>query len=59
MNGAESEAGETQCWLEFCHAEGYIDPDTFERLWNEYESLIGSIVGIIQHADKWIIKPIT
>ncbi len=56
MSDADTEAGETQCWLEFCEAEGFMAAEDAERLWQEYESLIASLVGIGAHADKWVIK---
>lgn len=56
LNISEAEAAETQCWLEFCLAEDYIDQQAFDRIWSDYEALIGALVGMAQHADKWVLK---
>ena len=56
LSDAEAEAAETQTWIEFALAFGYIEPDQADALWKAYESLISTIVGFIDHADDWIIK---
>lgn len=53
LNEVEGEAAETQVWLEFAQAFGYIDDPQFEELWSAYEGVIGSIVAIGANADKW------
>ena len=47
------EASETQCWLEFCVGCGYTDRETFHRLDNEYEQLIGMLHAMEHKADKF------
>lgn len=37
------EASESQCWLEFALACGYIQKDLFEKLDNEYEAIIAML----------------
>ena len=56
MSDSETEAGETQTWLEFAKVEEFMTPEEAERLWQEYESLIATIVGISLNADKWVMK---
>lgn len=56
LSDSETEAAETQCWLEFALAEGYISEAKFDELFSRYETLIGSIVGVIGHADKWVLR---
>jgi four helix bundle protein len=56
LSDAEAEAAETQSWLESAWDEGYIDEQTFESYFHEYERLLGTIVGIIDHSDKWVLK---
>lgn len=57
LSDAEAEAGETQGSLEFAMACGYFEPAAMEEVWEEYERLIGSIVGMISHADQWATLP--
>jgi four helix bundle protein len=57
LTDAEAEAAETQTWIEFLEGLGYLEPGPAQSLWGEYEALIGSIVGVISNADKWIVRP--
>jgi len=59
LSDAEAEAAETQSWLEAAKDEGYIDEATFNHYFDRYERLLVTIVGIISHSDKWILKPKT
>lgn len=56
LNDAESEACETQVWLEFAHRCGYLDKTACSELDSAYDQVIGQLVKIIQEADKWLIK---
>lgn len=56
LNDCESECSETQVWLEFAKDCGYMDKETFENLDEKCEQVIGMLVNMITHADKWIIK---
>jgi len=53
---AETEACESQVWLEISLLCGYISKELFEKLEKEYENIIGQIVKMINDADKWLIK---
>jgi four helix bundle protein len=55
LSDAETEAGETQVWLEFVAATWPELRSDAETLWEAYDSLIGSLVGMIHHADKWVL----
>ena len=37
------EASETQTWLEFSIACNYVDKQTFEKLHDEYEQILGKL----------------
>ena len=37
------EASETQTWLEFCNACNYMDKETYERLYTEYEQILAML----------------
>lgn len=47
------EASETQCWLEFALACGYIDQEVFERLDDENEQIIAMLNSMEMNADKF------
>jgi four helix bundle protein len=53
LSDAEAEAAETQVWIEIIEACGYIETEVAERMWTKYEELLGSLVGMQAHADKW------
>ena len=55
LSDAETEAAETQVWLEFAVECGYLDGVTFQDLDSAYEGVIGSIVHMINHPESWII----
>lgn len=57
LSDAETEAAETQVWLEFAVKCGYIGRNDAAAMYRTYEKLIKSIVGMILHADKWLIRP--
>jgi four helix bundle protein len=54
---AESEAAETQVWLEFAVECGYMRTEDARELYKTYNGVIGRLVGMINHADSWIIHP--
>lgn len=56
LSDAETEACETQVWLEFAYMCGYIGKDTFERMDAEYDHILAQIVKMIEGADDWLIK---
>ena len=43
LTDAMQEASETQTWLEFSIACNYVDKQTFERLHDEYEQILGKL----------------
>jgi four helix bundle protein len=56
LSDAETEAAETQVWLEFAVKCGYLSRKDAAPLYRSYEKLLRSIVGVIQHADRWLIR---
>lgn len=54
LSDAETEAAETQTWIDFAVACGYLEHQVGERLNEEYEQLIRMIVSMINHPEKWI-----
>ena len=51
------EASETQCWLEFSLACGYMDQDAFENLDAEYEEIIAMLSSMEIKAEKFCFYP--
>ncbi len=57
LSDAEGEAAETQVWLKFAAKCGYLREDYGAALDTEYDAIIRTIVGMINHRDKWTIQP--
>jgi four helix bundle protein len=57
LNDSETEATETQVWLELSLLSGYITEDVYTELFTEYESITAQFVVMINQPEKWIIKP--
>jgi four helix bundle protein len=57
LNDAETEAGESQVHIEIALGHGYIDQQEFKELDDAYEKVQSQIINMIDHADRWVIKP--
>ncbi len=55
LNDSETEATETQVWLELALRSGYITQEFNEEMFMEYESIIAQLVVMINQPEKWII----
>jgi four helix bundle protein len=53
LTDAMQEASETQCWLEFSLACGYINVTVFQELDSEYEGVIRLLNSMEMNADKF------
>ena len=58
LTDAQQEASETQTWLDFCIACKYMNRQTFERLDQEYEKILGMLNSMEMKADKFCFQPI-
>ncbi len=56
LSDSESEACETQVWVEFARRCEYLNDETCNELDADYERIIGQIVKMIIDTDKWLIK---
>jgi four helix bundle protein len=56
LSDAESEACETQVWVEFARRCEYLNDETCDELDAVYEQIMGQIVKMIIDVDKWLIK---
>ena len=57
LNDSETEATETQVWLELALLSKYISEEIYNELFNEYESITAQLVVMINQPEKWIISP--
>ncbi|OQX54145.1 MAG: four helix bundle protein [Candidatus Cloacimonas sp. 4484_209] len=56
LNDSETEAAETQVWLEISHKCKYLDESTFKRLDLHYDRITGKLVRMIENPDQWLVK---
>ena len=56
LSDAEAEAAETQVWLEFAVKCGYLDREHAKALFDSYDRVLGTLVGMINHPEKWTIR---
>jgi len=56
LSDSETEACETQVWIEFSLRCEYLNPEKAKMLDDEYNQILGQIVTMIDGADKWLIK---
>jgi four helix bundle protein len=56
LSDAESEAAETQVWLEYAVACEYLDRQTAASLYRRYNRFLATLVGMIHHSETWVIK---
>lgn len=52
---AESEAAETQVWLEFATKCGYLEANEARELYRAYHAIIATLMGMINHPETWIL----
>lgn len=52
---AEGEAAETQVWLEFSVGCGYLKSEQASELRGIYAGILGTLVGMINYPETWII----
>jgi four helix bundle protein len=55
LSDAETEAAETQTWIEFAVACEYLDRTLAAELYRAYDGILGTIVGMINHPETWIL----
>lgn len=53
LSDSETEAAETQSWLEFAVRCEYISPEVARALYKRYDRIIATIIGMITHPEKW------
>jgi four helix bundle protein len=56
LNDSESEACETQVWVEFARRCEYLKDEICEELDATYDEIMGQLVRMVIDADKWLIN---
>jgi four helix bundle protein len=56
LSDSESEAAETQVWIEFAVKCGYLERDRAAILYKTYDEILRMIVAMINHPEKWTLK---
>lgn len=56
LSDAETEAAETQVWIEFAVKCAYMKSESGRDLYKTYDMIIGMIVKMINQSSIWIIK---
>jgi|GEM_PF-1686400 len=54
MNDAEAKAAETQDWIRYAVACGHLSLDEATPIYQAYEEVLRTEVGMITHADAWV-----
>jgi four helix bundle protein len=55
LSDSESEAAETQVWIEFAVKCNYLNCDRAEALYRAYDEIFRTLVGMITHPETWVI----
>ncbi len=56
LSDAETEAAETQVWLEYAWHCCYINEDMYKEFYLCYDQIIGKLVRMIDKPDPWLIN---
>jgi len=56
LSDADSEAAETQVWLEFALKCGYLKQHLFDELTKAYDHIMGKLVNMMARPEQWRIK---
>jgi four helix bundle protein len=55
LNDSEGEAAETQSWLQFAVECEYLEAETARSLYSEYDDIIGQLINMQNHPEKWAL----
>ncbi|NMF62552.1 four helix bundle protein (plasmid) [Brasilonema octagenarum UFV-E1] len=56
LNDCESEAAETQTWIEFAVKCNYMDVEAGRELYGNYNRILGGLVNMIANPEPWLMK---
>lgn len=53
LSDSDAEAAETQVWLDFALACGYITKETHRKLYDDYEAICAGLVNMMSNPEEW------
>lgn len=53
LSDSDTEAGETQVWLDFALRCGYITKEEHAALYDDYEAICGGLVNMMTRPEEW------
>jgi len=56
LSDSETEAAETQVWIEYAVKCNYLSRDEAAQLYATYDEILTTIVGMINHPETWILS---
>ena len=56
LSDCEAESSETQVWIQFAVECGYLERALGAALYKEYDSIIGMLISMSNHPEKWCLK---
>lgn len=56
LSDSDTEAAETQVWLEFAINCGYLGNALANELDKAYDNIMGKLVNMLSRPDQWVIK---
>jgi four helix bundle protein len=56
LSDSEAEAAETQTWIQFAVAFGYLSRETGAEFCAEYEAILGMLINMITRARDWTLS---
>ncbi|WP_071517475.1 four helix bundle protein [Geitlerinema sp. PCC 9228] len=56
LNDCETEAAETQFWLEMAVKCQYLNASQARSLYQQYERIIGGLIKMIRHPSDWLLS---
>ena len=58
LSDADTEAAETQIWLDFSLACGYISQEEAEDLTERYDHILSMLVRMMTKPEPWLFLPL-
>jgi len=55
LSDVESEAAETQVWIEFAVKCAYLAREEAASMYKEYDAILRTVVGMVNHSESWLI----
>src|SRR5690554_3891795 len=55
LSDSDGEGGETQVWLDYALACGYIEEEIYSDLMKKYDNILGMLVTMMNQPEKWSV----